>query len=79
VLVDECVPLKLARSLTGHTFTTAQDRGWGGFKNGRLLELARIAAGAPAARGDVYWASQRAIHSRRPPLAEIFRHNSADS
>jgi len=40
VLVDECVPLKLVRLLTGHTFTTALDKGWGGFKNGRLLALA---------------------------------------
>ena len=40
VLVDECVPLKLVRLLTGHTFTTAQQKGWGGFKNGRLLMLA---------------------------------------
>jgi predicted nuclease of predicted toxin-antitoxin system len=40
VLVDECVPSKLARLLSGHTFTTAQQRGWGGFKNGKLLEAA---------------------------------------
>jgi predicted nuclease of predicted toxin-antitoxin system len=40
VLVDECVPLKLVRLLTGHTFATAQQKGWGGFKNGRLLALA---------------------------------------
>jgi hypothetical protein len=40
VLVDECVPLKLVRLLTGHTFTTALQKGWGSFKNGRLLTLA---------------------------------------
>lgn len=40
VLVDEGVPLKLVRLLTGHTFATAQQKGWGGFKNGRLLALA---------------------------------------
>jgi hypothetical protein len=40
VLVDECVPLKLVRLLTGHNFSSAQQKGWGGFKNGRLLELA---------------------------------------
>lgn len=40
VLVDECVPLNLARLLTGHAFMTAQQRGWGGFKNGKLLDLA---------------------------------------
>ena len=40
VLVDECVPLKLVRLLSGHTFKTAQEQGWGGFKNGKLLEVA---------------------------------------
>jgi hypothetical protein len=37
VLIDECVPLKLVRLLSGHTFTTALEKGWGGFKNGELL------------------------------------------
>jgi hypothetical protein len=40
VLVDECVPLKLVRLLTGHIFSTAQQKGWSGFKNGKLLTLA---------------------------------------
>ncbi len=40
VLVDECVPLKLVRLLTGHEFTTALEKGWGSFTNGRLLTLA---------------------------------------
>ncbi len=40
MLVDEWVPFKLVRLLTGHAFTTAQQRGWGSFKNGRLLALA---------------------------------------
>lgn len=40
VLVDECVPLKLVRLLAGHAFNTAQQKGWDGFSNGRLLALA---------------------------------------
>jgi predicted nuclease of predicted toxin-antitoxin system len=40
VLVDECVPFKLVRLLTGHAFVTAQEKGWGSFKNGKLLALA---------------------------------------
>jgi predicted nuclease of predicted toxin-antitoxin system len=39
VLVDECVPFKLVRLLNGHTFITAQEKGWGSFKNGQLLAL----------------------------------------
>ena len=38
--MDECVPLKLVRLLSGHEFTTALEKGWGSFKNGRLLALA---------------------------------------
>jgi predicted nuclease of predicted toxin-antitoxin system len=40
VLLDECVPARLGRSLTGHSVTTVQRRGWTGFKNGDLLRLA---------------------------------------
>jgi len=40
VLVDECVPLKLVRLLTSHNFSTAQQKGWDGFTNGKLLALA---------------------------------------
>ena len=40
ILLDECVPARLARSLTGHTVTTVQKRGWSGTKNGELLALA---------------------------------------
>ena len=42
VLVDECVPLKLVRLLTGHAFSTAQQKGWDGFSNGRLLAMAEV-------------------------------------
>lgn len=40
VLVDECVPFKLVRQLLGHTFQTAQQMGWSGYKNGDLLAKA---------------------------------------
>lgn len=40
VLVDECVPLKLVRLLGEHAFATAQQKGWGGSKNGDLLQAA---------------------------------------
>lgn len=38
--MDECVPLKLVRLLSGHEFTNARERGWGGLKNGQLLAIA---------------------------------------
>ena len=40
VLLDECVPWPLRKSLPGHECMTAQYRGWGGFSNGELLSLA---------------------------------------
>jgi len=40
VLLDECVPVRLGRLLTGHSVTTVPRRGWAGIKNGDLLKLA---------------------------------------
>jgi hypothetical protein len=40
ILLDECVPWPMHRVLTGHECRTAQQQGWGGIKNGRLLQLA---------------------------------------
>lgn len=40
ILLDECVPWPMHRLLVGHECRTAQQQGWGGIKNGRLLDLA---------------------------------------
>ena len=40
LLLDECVPARLGRSLAEHSVTTVQRRGWAGIKNGDLLSLA---------------------------------------
>src|SRR5580700_7807792 len=40
VLLDECVPWPMHKLLVGHECMTAQQRGWGGVKNGELLRLA---------------------------------------
>ncbi len=37
VLLDECVPVRLARHLSGHTVSTVGREGFSGLKNGRLL------------------------------------------
>ena len=39
VLLDECVPARLARLLERHSVATVPKRGWGGIKNGDLLRL----------------------------------------
>ena len=39
ILLDECLPRKLKRSIVGHDVTTVQERGWSSKKNGELLRL----------------------------------------
>jgi len=41
VLLDECLPKKLKRSLAGHEVKTEPECGWAGCKNGHLLGLAQ--------------------------------------
>lgn len=40
ILLDECVPARLSRSLAQHNVVTAQKAGFGGVRNGELLRLA---------------------------------------
>jgi predicted nuclease of predicted toxin-antitoxin system len=40
VLMDECLPGPLAARFTGHEVVSVQEHGWGGVKNGALLQLA---------------------------------------
>jgi predicted nuclease of predicted toxin-antitoxin system len=40
ILIDECLNWRLSRALTGHYSVSVQKMGWGGIKNGALLELA---------------------------------------
>ena len=40
ILLDECVPWPMHKLLSGHSCATVQGRGWGGIKNGDLLQRA---------------------------------------
>jgi hypothetical protein len=40
ILLDECVPWPMHRLLSGHTCSSVQSQGWGGIKNGELLQRA---------------------------------------
>ncbi|HXR08844.1 MAG TPA: DUF5615 family PIN-like protein [Candidatus Acidoferrum sp.] len=40
ILLDECVPWPMHQLLSNHQCITAQHRGWGGIKNGQLLQRA---------------------------------------
>lgn len=41
VILDECLPKRLARLLPGHDVTTVPEAGLAGFKNGKLLAAIR--------------------------------------
>ncbi len=38
ILLDECVPIQVCGALPGHEVTSAQRMGWGGLRNGALLD-----------------------------------------
>ena len=40
ILLDECVPWPMHKLLAAHSCSTVQDLGWGGIKNGDLLQRA---------------------------------------
>jgi predicted nuclease of predicted toxin-antitoxin system len=40
ILLDECVPWPMYKILGGHSCSTVQAEGWGGIKNGDLLQRA---------------------------------------
>ena len=40
LLLDESLPSRLRRSMSGHSVKTVIEMGWGGIKNGKLLALA---------------------------------------
>jgi len=41
ILLDECIPGPMHQILPDHKCSTAQQQGWGGTKNGQLLDLAK--------------------------------------
>ena len=40
VLLDECLPRRLAAEITAHDVTTVSEQGWSSLKNGELLRRA---------------------------------------
>ena len=39
IILDECLPARLRRDLSGHEVQTVPRAGWAGIKNGKLLQL----------------------------------------
>ncbi|MEO6457034.1 MAG: DUF5615 family PIN-like protein [Chloroflexia bacterium] len=40
ILLDKCIPRQLRKHIVGHDVATVASAGWGGIKNGKLLDLA---------------------------------------
>lgn len=40
ILLDECLPMRLAKSLPGHDVRTVRQMNWLGLSNGHLLDIA---------------------------------------
>jgi len=60
VLLDECLPRHLKRSLEGHNARTVPEAGWAGKDNGELLALA-------AAEFDVFVTVDRNLSFQQSP------------
>ena len=43
ILLDECVPIQVGNALPAHEVSSAQRMGWGGRRNGALLDAAELA------------------------------------
>ena len=59
VLLDECLPRRLKRSISGHDVVTVPEAGWAGSSNGELLALA-------SDRFDVFVTVDQSLPAQQP-------------
>jgi predicted nuclease of predicted toxin-antitoxin system len=70
ILLDECLPWPMRELLSSHQCVTTQKRGWGGIKNGELLQHAE-------GEFDLFITSdqniryQQSLAGRRIPILEL--------
>lgn len=60
VLLDECLPRRLKRELSGHDVLTVPEAGWAGKRNGELLQLA-------TGKFDAFVTVDQNLVSQQPP------------
>ena len=71
ILLAECVPWPIHRLLAGHDCHATQEQGWGGIKNGKLLQQAE-------GKFDLFITSdqnlryQQNLADRRIAISELF-------
>lgn len=63
ILLDECVPRRLRRELTGHDVRTVTEMGWSGKRNGELLKLMAAASFAVLLTTDQNIQYQQNLHT----------------
>jgi predicted nuclease of predicted toxin-antitoxin system len=79
ILLDEQLPRRLARELTGHDVRTVQQQGWAGVANGELLRLAAESAFDAFVTADQNLEhQQRLVGSRIRVLVFVARSNAIE-
>jgi hypothetical protein len=66
IILDEGVPRKIARNLSGHDVTTVPAEGWAGARNGKLLGLIERARFDVFVTADKNMEYQQSVLERRP-------------
>jgi alkanesulfonate monooxygenase SsuD/methylene tetrahydromethanopterin reductase-like flavin-dependent oxidoreductase (luciferase family) len=72
VLLDECVPVQVARALAGHEVTTVQRMGWRGRENGDVLAAAEQAGFDLFVIADKNLRYQQSLAGRRIAILELW-------
>jgi hypothetical protein len=70
ILLDECVPWPMHKLLSAHSCSTVQDEGWGGIKNGDLLQRAE-------GEFDLFITSDQISATNRTSLAEALQFSNS--
>ncbi len=72
VLLDECVPIQVRNALAGHEVTSAKRMGWGGLRNGELLDTAEKAGFDLFIVADKNLRYQQNLSGRRLAILELW-------
>ncbi len=72
VLLDECVPVQVARALPGHAVESITGLGWTGVANGELLARAEAAGFEVFVVADKNLRYQQNLQGRRIAIVELW-------
>ena len=72
ILLDECVPVQVARALAGHDVQTTAGQGWRSVGNGELLRRAEAAGFEVFVIADKNLRYQQNLSDRRLAIVELW-------